>query len=75
MNGEMKVFVFYSDDYEDNGGVGLEEFDSISGAEAFIIQRMSSDKERELRNYRVIVGREWKICPVTVVTKFEIKEA
>ena len=74
MNGEMKTFVYYEDDYPDNGGIGLEQFDSIGGAEAFIIQRMKSGDKRELGHYRVIVGREWKICPVTVVTRFEIKE-
>ena len=51
-----KVFVYYSDDYYDNGGIGLEEFNSRVDAEEFIAKRMAADSDRTLDMYTVIEG-------------------
>lgn len=68
----MKYFVFYEDDYPDNGGVGLEVFDEVGKAEEFILDRMKS-KDTEQIKYTVIKGEQMQIVKKEVTTKISIE--
>ena len=65
----MKYFVFHSDGYADNGGVGLEEFDSIDAACDFISSRTKDDHTRTISDYTLIKGVEVPLKTETVITK------
>jgi len=65
----MKYFVYYSDDYPDNGGVGLEWFDTEQLALNFIEQRMQGNPERELSHYKLIKGKRLKLKAAQVIAK------
>jgi hypothetical protein len=73
----MKYYVSYDDDYDNNGGVGLSEFDGVPQALAFIEERMSvkgSRGEKTLSNYTLIQGRVLTVEPIKVITKLVVKE-
>lgn len=68
----MKFFVYYHDDYYENGGVGLEEFDNQYDAEKFILARIEDVPEkRSLKNYTVIYGDKAEINAVQYAGSFE----
>lgn len=67
----MEYFVVYMDDYADNGGFGLESFESKEDAIAFIEQRMAQDCDRKLPNYTLIEGKILPLKAVEVVTKIQ----
>ena len=67
----MKYFVEYNDDYADNGGVGVEQFDEKKEALEFIEKRMEQDSSRTLSNYTLIRGEVIQMKAVEVVTKIE----
>jgi hypothetical protein len=72
-----QVFVYYHDDYYDNGGVGLSEFDSDQAATDFILARMErvADEggESKLENYTVIRGRKLAVVAAERVTSLLLK--
>jgi hypothetical protein len=74
-NAMKKWFVFYQDDYAENGGVGLAEFGTKAEAEAFIVERMSRSSEPNILAYKVISGFEHAIEKVQVVSKVKIGPA
>lgn len=65
-------FVFYDDDYADNGGIGFEFFSTQDQAIQFIQKRMDQDSSRTIENYQVIEGIERLIESVEVVTKIKL---
>ena len=68
----MKWFVYHSDDYPGNGGIGLEEFDTQAAAANFIQERLAQDDSRTLDYYTVIKGDECHLSAVETVTKVKI---
>ena len=70
----MKYFVFYSDDYPDNGGVGLKECETVEAAESFIEQRMKVVKHNNLAHYKVIIGATVELTTVDKITKVKIED-
>ena len=69
----MKHFVYYDDDFPDNGGIGFEEFVSKSGAVAFIEKRINeSPMTRTVDNYIVVSGEVKKIETVETVLHIKI---
>ena len=60
----MSIFVSYRDDYDDNGGVGIQTFHTRSEAQDFITQRMRVVENPDITNYQVIEG---KVLPIKVV--------
>jgi hypothetical protein len=64
-----KYFVYYADDYYDNGGVGLEKFDIKAEALAFIERRLKLHQEPRLDKYTLIEGEQLELKPVETVTK------
>lgn len=70
----MKYFVYYNDDYEDNGGIGLVICDREEDVCAFIEQRIDQNPtERTITDYRVIRGVEAVIGAVETTTKIKIR--
>jgi hypothetical protein len=68
----MKYFVFYSDDYYENGGVGFCEFDKKVDVLSFIEGRMKSVEHPDIKDYSVIEGRRLPIEVAEVVTRVKI---
>lgn len=68
----MKYFVYYTDGYFDNGGVGLEEFENKSQVANFIEKRILQNKSN-LSDYIIIEGKSLRSQIVEVVSKVEIK--
>ena len=66
------VFVYYNDDYCDNGGVGLERFEDRTLAEKFILKRLKMDDRKIVTNYTVIEGQEMPIKIVQTIHKIKI---
>lgn len=64
-----KWFVYYEDDYPDNGGVGLLSFDNLSDAKSFIEGRLLQIPNTTLENYLLIEGRAMQLSVVAQVTK------
>lgn len=70
---KMKHFVYYDDDYPDNGGVGFKEFESKRKVIEFIEKRIGeSPMTRSIDNYIVIVGAIKKIEAVETVLHVKI---
>ena len=71
----MTIFVYYSDDYEDNGGVGFCEFAGKSEAESFIRDRLAMEgcREKTISDYQVIEGRRLSLEATTLVKTVRIK--
>ena len=65
-------FVYYSDDYEENGGVGLERLKSEEEVIAFIESRMKVFNGKP-ENYTVIEGFEVAVEPVEKVRSVKLK--
>lgn len=73
-NPKGKYLVYYQDGWPDDGGSGLEIFDTAEQAQNFIDTRMRQDPNRELDNYRVfIVKREVEVVAVEKVTAVAFK--
>ena len=71
----MKYFVFYDDDYAEDGGTGLERFETAKLAAKFIQERIAAKPaERELLNYTVIFGEEKAVAAVETATRIKIQE-
>lgn len=71
----MKYFVYYDDDYEDSGGVGLVICETEGDICAFVEQRIAQKPtERTIDNYRVIRGVEVDIEIVETVTKILLRK-
>lgn len=74
----MTIYVYYEDDYADNGGIGLSEFNQTEGAMEhallFIEERMKSHPKATIENYRMILGKELPLEAAQVVTKVRVKE-
>jgi len=69
----MAYFIFYEDDYPDNGGVGLHKEDTEYKAILFIENRIADNPtERKISMYTLIEGRELSIEEVEVVKKIKI---
>ena len=69
----MKYYVYYSDDYADNGGVGFEEFDTKGEAEGFIEKRIAQYPfERNVGNYTVIEGSRVSVKACQTAVKVRI---
>lgn len=66
------IYVYYNDDYEINGGIGLKEVETREEAADFISDRLQKDSNRKVDMYKVIRGDELDIKPVQVVTKVVI---
>ena len=72
----MNYFVYWNDDYCDNGGMGLEKFDSESDALSFIEGRMANIsrlRDADVSNYTLIRGTEVELEPVETVIKVRTK--
>lgn len=71
----MPLFVYYEDDYADNGGMGLQEFDNVQEAQAFIEKRLGFDgcRKKTIDDYKVIEGRRLKVEPKVVVKSVRIR--
>lgn len=65
----MNYYVYYYDDYPENGGVGLEVFEEKDKALQFIENRLKQDCERKLEGYKLLYGKELKLKAVETVTK------
>lgn len=69
-------FVYYEDDYADNGGLGFTCFGSKYDALSFILKRMEEIIENgripAIDNYRVVEGRERTLESVAVTTKLRL---
>lgn len=64
-----KYFVYYSDDYPDNGGVGFKECNDCNEALEFIEERMQqAGAKASLDNYKVIVG---ELCELVVTRQID----
>lgn len=50
-------FVYYNDDYEDAGGVGLEKFKTGKEVQEWLTERITS-RNSDSRMYTVIAGEE-----------------
>lgn len=70
-----RYYVYYSDDWYEMGGVGLEQFDTEEEALNFIMERMRQHSEPELDNYDLIRGEYIKLVPATVVTSIKTERA
>lgn len=69
----MKYFVYYNDDYENNGGIGLVICETEEDVCTFIEQRIDQKPtERVIGNYRVIRGVEAIIETIETVAKVKI---
>jgi hypothetical protein len=70
----LKYFVEYNDDYYENGGHGVEIFETKQIALDFIENRISKDINRKLDNYTLIYGQIIELKSVNVVTKIDTIE-
>jgi len=69
----MTYFVYYNDDYYENGGVGLEQVNNSEAACAFIEKRIGQNPaERDLSDYILIRGEELNIEKYEAVTKVKV---
>ena len=73
-------FVHYSDDYDEAGGVGFEEFETEERALEFIANRMrpptgprSAEDQPTLDCYTLVRGVKLELEPVTVVQTIRVK--
>jgi hypothetical protein len=62
-------YVFYNDDFPDNGGIGFEEFKTKTQATDFITVRMGKVKNAALANYRLITGEELILKATQTITQ------
>ena len=71
-----KHFVYFNDDYENVGGVGLKEFETIEDACRFIEDRILAKPSRTIDEYILISGRRIEIETYETITKIRavIKE-
>ncbi len=70
----MPVFVYYTDDYPDNGGVGFTEFADRDLALNFINARLNRSEKPDINNYIVIEGKLLTLEAVQVVQKAAFAE-
>lgn len=71
------VFVYYTDDYWENGGVDLKAFRTREEAENFIISRIQAkdtSRERTIEDYTVIIGEQIEIEVVETVSKIKLRD-
>lgn len=66
------IYIYYSDDYHANGGVGFGEFTSMADAEKFINARLQASDNPNISNYTVIEGRKLDIEEVQVVREVRL---
>ena len=62
----MQWFVYYHDDFFDNGGVGFMTFDSKQDAVKFIEERLGRADLPDIANYTVVCG---DVMPIHVVER------
>jgi hypothetical protein len=71
----MKWYVFHDDDYFENGGIGLREFDSQHEAIAFIDTRLQSIRSAgKLENYTLIHGEQLQLTVVQRISQVAVKD-
>jgi len=67
----MSVFVYFCDDYDELGGIGLEEFGNDQDAIAFIKERLGKvgdrNKGTDLNCYQVFRGCRVKLEPIEII--------
>ena len=69
----MEYFVFYKDDYYENGGVDLRRFKNLGLACQFIEERIKQNpEERDVSDYILIRGEELTIEIYKSVDKIKI---
>ena len=69
----MKFYVYYKDDFEDMGGVGIEIFGTEEEVCRFIEERMKEGyNEKTIKDYLVIEGNEKDIITVKEVEKIKL---
>jgi len=67
-------FVYYSDDYYEMGGVGLERFDTQDKALGFILDRMKSKgHSADLDDYLLICGEEQSVVATEKVVALKVE--
>jgi len=66
-------FVYYDDDYPENGGVGFEKFETEKLLFEFIAKRIKEDPTRELTNYTVVKGDAYILEGIQYATSFKLK--
>lgn len=65
-----KYYLFFAYDYEENGGIGFEEFDTKQEALDFINCKLKLIKEKlPLGAWRLIEGRELPLTAVERITE------
>jgi hypothetical protein len=72
------IYVYHEDDYYDNGGVGLEKFETRQLAADWITERMKLQAQRVaggVARYTVIDGTELHIVPKRVVEVIELQDS
>jgi hypothetical protein len=73
----MKHFVFFNDDYENSGGIGLKECETQQEAAGFIEERLELSQDgpfkRDVNNYTVIYGKKAALTTEEVTTKVKIE--
>jgi len=52
-----KIYVYYNDDYDNVGGIGLESFTTKKDAKEWINSRLRA-RESNISDYRIIEGFE-----------------
>ena len=74
---QESVFVYYQDDYYENNGVGIDEFESDASAVAFIEGRMKAaaahGKVPDLKLYTVIRGCKAEIVQIERITSVQLR--
>ncbi len=68
----MNYFVYWSDDYPDNGGVGIEPFPSLDEALRFIESRLVKNKVA-IDCYTLIKGVEMELGVAQYATTVKVK--
>ena len=68
----MDYFVYYNDDFCDNGGHGLEACVDIETALNFIEGRLGMGRNYQLSDYILIKGKEIRLKPIETITKIAV---
>lgn len=67
----MKFFVYYNDDYQENGGIGLSCHEDKASALEFIEGRIKEKPSRTLDDYVLIEGSMLTLKVVEYVKRIE----
>ncbi len=68
-----RFYVFWEDDYYEEGGVGFEGFDTVEEALEFIQERIkkSDNIKIDLNRYKLICGKQLLLAVKEIASKIE----